>query len=107
MTVKELTGFGFEAAALPEPEREIYGVYIGDLLSWVMGRAQSGNAWLTIMSNINVLAVATLSDTSCVIMCEGVKPDGEVLKTAEQKNINILTTDKNAFEAAVALKDII
>jgi len=88
-------------------DREISGCYIGDLLSWVMGRAQSGNAWLTIMSNLNVLAVATLSDVSCVIMCEGVKPDGEVIKTAEQKNINILTTDKTAYEAAVALRDII
>ena len=107
MTVKELTGFGFRAVHLADGEREIEGVYIGDLLSWVMGRAQSGNAWLTIMSNLNVLAVATLSDVSCVIMCEGVKPDSEVIKTAEQKNINILTTDKTAYEAAVALRDII
>lgn len=107
MTVKELTGFGFSAVHLADGAREIEGAYIGDLLSWVMGRAQSGNAWLTIMSNLNVLAVATLSDVSCVIMCEGVKPDSEVIKTAEQKNINILTTDKTAYEAAVALRDII
>lgn len=34
-----------------EPSREITGGYAGDLLSWVMGRAESGDAWITIMSN--------------------------------------------------------
>ena len=37
---------------MPQGEREIDGVYVGDLLSWVMGRAQSDNAWVTIMSNM-------------------------------------------------------
>ena len=40
------------------------GVYAGDLLSWVMGRAESGNVWITIMSNINIVAVATLADVA-------------------------------------------
>ena len=48
----------------PEPEREVTGGYTGDLLSWVMGRAESGDAWLTIMSNQNVVAVASLADPS-------------------------------------------
>ena len=40
MTVKQLIDVcGFTAAALPDPDREVSGVYIGDLLSWVMGRA--------------------------------------------------------------------
>ena len=39
-------------------DREIKGCYIGDLLSWVMGRAQSDNVWITIMNNINIVAVA-------------------------------------------------
>ena len=42
----------FEVVTLPDKDREIDGVYVGDLLSWVMGRAQSGNAWITIMSNL-------------------------------------------------------
>ncbi|MCF0134992.1 MAG: AraC family transcriptional regulator, partial [Lachnospiraceae bacterium] len=41
MKVDELTGFGFKALTLPDGKREIQGVYIGDLLSWVMGRAQA------------------------------------------------------------------
>ena len=57
MKVEALTEYGFEPLCLPEPDREITGVYIGDLLSWVMGRAKSGDAWLTIMSNINMKSV--------------------------------------------------
>lgn len=84
----------------PEPEREIKGAYCGDLLSWVMGRAKSSDVWITIMSNINILAVASLADVACVLLSEGVKPDEELVKTAEQKGINILASDKTSFELA-------
>ena len=48
----------------PDPERVVTGGYVGDLLSWVMGRARSGQAWITIMSNINTVAVASLADVA-------------------------------------------
>lgn len=104
MTVNELIKeCGFEAVCLPDGEREIRGAYVGDLLSWVMGRAQADNAWITIMSNINVIAVASLADTACVILAEGVTLDDEVKTAAEQKDINVLTSQKPAFETAELL----
>ena len=33
--------------------RPVTGGYAGDLLSWVMGRAQQNDVWITIMSNLN------------------------------------------------------
>lgn len=108
MKVKDLVESGkFNAIILPDGEREIDGVYVGDLLSWVMGRAQADNAWITIMSNINILAVASLSDTSCIILAEGVTVDDEVKKTALDKEINILTTDMDIYNTAVYLNGII
>lgn len=108
MKVKDLVESGkFNAITLPDGERDIYGVYVGDLLSWVMGRAQADNAWITIMSNINILAVASLSDTSCIILAEGVTVDDEVKKTALDKEINILTTDMDIYNTAVYLNGII
>ena len=104
MTVKELmTACDFEAICLPDSEREVSGAYVGDLLSWVMGRAQMDNAWITIMSNINVIAVASLSDVSCVILAEGVTLDDELKATAEQKDINVLKSALPAFETAEKL----
>ena len=88
---------------MPDPEREINGAYIGDLLSWVMGRAQADNAWITIMSNINVIAVASLSDVACVILAEGVKLDDSVRNTAEMKGINVLTSPLPAYDTALTI----
>lgn len=108
MRVKDLaTCELFNIVTLPDGEREIDGVYIGDLLSWVMGRAQSGNAWITIMSNINILAVASLSDTSCIILAEGVTVDEEVKKNAIEKEINIISTNMDIFSTAVYLNEVI
>ena len=108
MTVYDLSKSGqFNVLCMPEPEREINGVYIGDLLSWVMGKAQYDNVWITIMSNINVIAVASLSDVSCVLLAEDVTLDNEVLSTAKQKGINILSTPMSAYDAAIELSGMI
>ncbi len=106
MTVSELLSRAdLTAVALPEGDREVTGVYIGDLLSWVMGRASSGDAWITIMSNRNIAAVATLADTACVILAEGVQPDEGVAELAEQKGINLLLSEVSAYETALRLRD--
>ena len=106
MTVNELvTRADLTAAALPDGERKITGVYIGDLLSWVMGRAASGDAWITIMSNRNIVAVATLADTACIILAEGVIPDDGVADLATEKGVNILQSDLPAYDIALRLRD--
>lgn len=99
MTVGELLEKdGFKTVCCPEPEREIDGVYIGDLLSWVMGKAKEGDAWITIMSNINTIAVASLKDTACIILAEDVSLDSEIIKTAEEKGVNVISSEMSAYE---------
>ena len=104
MTVETLAkSLGFEALCMPDGDREISGVYIGDLLSWVMGRAAQDNVWITIMSNLNIVAVATLSDVSCILLAEGVTLDDEVRLVAEGKGVNVLKTPLSAYDAAVLI----
>ena len=99
LTVEQLAErLGLDVIELPEPDREITGGYAGDLLSWVMGRAQAGDAWVTIMSNMNVSAVAQLTDVACVIFAEGVAPDKEALNKARMHGINMLGSKKGIFE---------
>lgn len=108
MTVYELaTTCQFNVLCCPEPDREINGAYIGDLLSWVMGRVSPDNVWITIMSNINVVAVASLSDVSCVLLAEDVTLDDEVLKTAKEKGINVFSTSLTTYEAALKVSGMI
>ena len=104
MTVNDLCNIdGFSPLTLPDGDREINGVYIGDLLSWVMGKAQGDNAWITIMSNINTLAVASLTDVACVILAEGVTLEDEVKTAAQNKGINVITSTYSAYDTALIL----
>ena len=104
MTVKQLSEKAdLKVFLLSDEEREINGAYCGDLLSWVMGRAKDSNAWVTIMSNVNVVAVASLIDVSCVILAEGVVPDNDIIEAAKLKGINILGSEKDAYSLCVAL----
>lgn len=106
LTVEKLVELlGLEVIELPDGGREITGGYAGDLLSWVMGRAQPGDAWVTIMSNMNVAAVAQLTDAACVIFAEGVKPDPEALTKAQMHGINLLGSPKGVFELCWEIKD--
>ena len=104
MTVSGLKeALNLTAFALPQGERDVRGGYAGDLLSWVMGRAQADDAWLTIMSNPNIVAVATLTDVSCIILCEAVAPDAGVVDLAAQKGINLLGSESSAFSLSAQI----
>ena len=88
-------------------EREVTGCYCGDLLSWVMSRAQEGDAWLTVMGNVNSIGVAVLADVACIILTENAALDEEALKRAEQNGVIILTTEKNSYRVAAELSRLI
>lgn len=104
MTVNELAAIcGLEVILLLDGEREVSGAYAGDLLSWVMGRASEGNAFITIMTNLNVIAVASLRDLSCVIFAEGVPVPQEVIDAAAAKEINLLGSRLPVYETCAAL----
>lgn len=79
------------------------GCYVGDLLSWVMGRAQEDSAWITVMGNVNAVAVAKLADLSCIILCEGSHLDEDAKKQADANKIVILAGDEPAYELAVKI----
>lgn len=108
MTVRELCeALKADALVMSEPEREIKGAYVGDLLSWVMGRAEENNAWVTIMTNVNVIAVASLAAVSCVIFAEGVRPDPDALARAESEGINLISVKSAAYETCADLSKLI
>ena len=88
-------------------QRSVTGCYCGDLLSWVMSRAQSGDAWLTVMGNVNAVGVAALADTACIILTENAAFDENALLRAKQNSITVLQTEKNTYETAVLISSLI
>lgn len=108
MTVQRLKEeLMLDAVVLSDQTREITGCYIGDLLSWVMGAARAGDIWITIMSNINIVAVATLCDTACILLAEGVTVDEEVKEAAKQRGINILSSKKSGYLLATEISGLL
>ena len=98
MTVKQMAeALSLDVVCMPDGDREVTGGYAGDLLSWVMGRANEGDAWITIMSNVNVVAVATLADPACIILSEGVEPEAGVTNKAQSVGVNVLSSKKDTF----------
>lgn len=80
--------------------RELCGIYCCDLLSVVMGRAKADDLWITVMANINTIAVAVLSDVSCVLLSEGVSLDEQGLEKAKMQGVCVLATELPTFEAS-------
>ena len=104
MTVQQLIDtLSLTVFSLDDPNRPVTGAYCGDLLSWVMGRAPADGVWLTIMSNVNVAAVAALTDTACVVLAEGVVPDAPLLDKAKAQGITLLGTQLPVYDCAVRL----
>jgi serine kinase of HPr protein (carbohydrate metabolism regulator) len=79
-------------------DREIKGLHYGDLLSWVMAHAKQGDAWVTIQTHINVVAVASLIDISCIIIPESIAIDQDTIEKANKVDIPILSTDLDTYK---------
>ena len=108
MTVKELSEKLNLAVAAGENglTNKISGCYIGDLLSLAMNRVAKGNVWITIQTNVNVIAVSVLTDGACVILCDGQEPDGQTAAKADLEDIPILLSEKSAYELAKELAEL-
>lgn len=109
MTVKELAhACGFSPVFLVDgAERNVSGVYACDLLSWVIGRAVEDSALVTVMTNINVVAVAAMADLSCIVLTEGVRLDANALAKAQQNGISVLSSDKTTYETCAIMSRVL
>ena len=86
---------------------EVKGGYACDLLSWVISRIEAGEVWMTILNSVNVIAVAVLSECSCVLLTEGVKMDEAVLERAREKGITVITTPFSTYKASAVIASLL
>ncbi len=108
MKVKELIE-KLELTVLTEGDldKDCEGCYSGDLLSWVMSRAKENDIWLTVMGNVNAVAVAVLTDCACILLTESSALDESAKERALQQQITILRSDKNAYELSVLISKLL
>lgn len=99
MNIKELID-RIDGKMLTEINRDIIvdNVYMCDLLSWVMSHAQKGDVWITVLTNVNVPAVAMMTDVACVIIPEGIEVEDITIKKAVENGVVMLSTALSSFE---------
>lgn len=108
MTVQELIDanlFQLKNAG-DDLERDITVPFCCDLLSVAMGQAPSGSAWVTVMANINTLAVASLTDVACIILAEDAYADDIMLAKAAGQGITVFATEMPIFDAALTVYEL-
>ncbi|MBI9065800.1 MAG: serine kinase [Salinivirgaceae bacterium] len=99
----ELKVIGGEAGL----ENEISGAYTSDLLSDVMGNIDDGNVWITLQTHKNVMAIASLRESSAVILVKGLQPDVDMLEKANEEGIPVLGTELETFEISGKLYQLL
>ena len=100
MTVQELLKLPFITPEYIVEDAEYSSVFCCDLLSVAMARAPEGSAWVTVMTNSNVVAVATLADVACVILAEGYSYDPAAIEAAKGK-VTLLRSSLPIYETAL------
>ncbi len=99
MTVLELTQLThwtmLNAGVL---DSTIEGIYTGDLLSYVMGNGEPKQAWVTMQTHQNVIAICSLKEFSVLIIVDGNTLDEEALQSARDNDVNVIVSPLPAFE---------
>jgi hypothetical protein len=79
--------------------RKIEGGFTGDLLSHVMANAQPGYVWITVQTHDNIVAIASLLDLACIVVCQREIPE-ETCQRAASEGVTLMWTADGAFEVA-------
>lgn len=88
-------------------DMEAKGCFIGDLLSWVMSRAKEGDIWITVQTNINIVAIAALTGAACVIVPENIEIEQATIDKADERGVVILGSPLDSYSLAVGISKLL
>lgn len=106
MLIKEILSHQYHLTNNPSTlENHYRGVYAGDLLSVVMRSASKECILITVISNLNTIAVAVLLDIPAVIITENIEVSQAMIERANKESIALITTSLKTHEVIIDLKD--
>jgi len=101
MTVSELMDkLGAKVVTGKSLEQKVSGCYVSDLLSDVLAGSDTGQLWITQHIHPNIVAVASVKGISAILIVGGKDAAEDTMSRAAQEDVNIISTDLTAFEAA-------
>ena len=99
---------GFKAINIgDESDKLLSKVFCCDLLSIAMSKAPSSSVWITVMGNVNAVAVSVLADIGCIILAEDINLDEPALEKAKQQNVTVLKSDLPIFDTGLIVHSLI
>jgi len=102
MKVSELIDkLSLEVLAEGNTANEIAGCYCSDLLSHCMSNIEEKNLWITVQVNINIVAIAVLTELSAIIIAQDMIVGDDVLSKAEEEGVTILKSPMTSYELCV------
>lgn len=87
-------------------DRPVTGALVSDLLSYVMAQGKPGHIWITVQGHANIVAVATLSGLSAVIIADGFQPENEAEDRAEEEDFPLFTSPMSPYALAGKLYEM-
>ncbi len=103
-TIDELIASGgVTPVSIDDGKRLITGGFATDLLSHGIGNAASGDAWLTVLTNPNITAPASIADVSCIIVCDRTPVTDALKEKCEVMGISLLSSDMPITDLSVFL----
>ena len=86
---------------------QICGCFASDLLSLAMANVQKDNVWITVQTNMNILGIAALAESACVIIAQGLNIPKAVVEKAKEENICVLRSNSPVYELCVEIGKLI
>ena len=103
MTAAEICAAVKGTLAVEAEDAAANGVYVGDLLSDVMGHAGEDCVLVTIQNHLNAIAVCTLVGCSVMVLCHSRPVPPDMAEAAAREGVAIITTSFSQYAAALAL----
>ncbi|SHE83289.1 hypothetical protein SAMN02746089_00871 [Caldanaerobius fijiensis DSM 17918] len=79
--------------------QEVKKAFGADLMSDLLSTSCEGALLLTGLVNVQVIRTAEILDVVCIVFVRGKCPGDDVLRLAAQKNIVLMKTDLNMYDA--------
>ena len=65
-----------------------------------------GSIWITVQTHVNIIAIATLLDISCIIIPEDISVDPNTIAKANEEEVVVISSPLTAFELAGRLYEM-
>ena len=106
MTAAEICSAVKGTIAVNVEDASATGVYVGDLLSDVMGHAGEDCVLVTIQNHLNAIAVCTLVGCAVIVLCHNRPVPPDMAEAAAREGVAIITTPLSQYAVALALSTL-